>query len=570
MKKGILLLASAFICTSAFAENYFITPTGSGAGDGSSWEDAAAGADINEILSGLEPGDNVYFKAGTYGGSSTDIVPGLTVIGGFPTSAKGTDITGYDPAVNLTIFDCEGKNVNAAKAYVRVAASDDQKELTTTIKGITITGAKSILSADGSNSRSNPHILGSALYCSNAKVILEDVVFKGNTSAVGGVVVAAENSKFLAKHCKWIDNVNDYWTHFPDAGLGFTAVCFTALPSIVINPGRTTSILDGCVFTGNKIEGDSKNKSKWGGLINIVDRTNNKDYSAMSYSDLIAVNNIFDGSELEIFQKGACLRQGMRSYILLAYNTFYGFRASDPALGTTISFHGDNVLTYMGCNIVVDNSNTVENNYAIGLDGNLRSSSDTFAYTSTSFGYNTVSGTTPNKKPESFFTVPTDQWNVTDGEATVFGGNKLTAKGNTMVIEPVKAYADVKMTEVNDAFKATSFPNEFIDVFGDKYSVDLTVDITGAKRSATTYRGAYDPTATGEGTGIGEIPSSSDTLSIEKIGNNIYKVNNGNATVYNVAGQVVCTDTNGIIDLSSASTGVYIISSNGKSQKIVK
>ena len=570
MKKGILLLASAFICTSAFAENYFITPTGSGAGDGSSWEDAAAGADINEILSGLEPGDNVYFKAGTYGGSSTDIVPGLTVIGGFPATAKGTDISGYNPAANLTVFDCQGKNVNSAKAYVRVVASDDQKELTTTIKGITISGAKSILSSDGSNSRSNPHILGSAFYCSNAKVILEDVVFKGNTSAVGGVVVAAENSKFLAKHCKWIDNVNDYWTHFPDAGLGFTAVCFTALPSIVINPGRTTSILDGCVFTGNKIEGDSKNKSKWGGLINIVDRTNNKDYSAMSYSDLIAVNNIFDGSELEIFQKGACLRQGMRSYILLAYNTLYGFRASDPALGTTISFHGDNVLTYMGCNIVVDNSNTVENNYAIGLDGNLRSSSDTFAYTSTSFGYNTVSGTTPNKKPESFFTVPTDQWNVTDGEATVFGGNKLTAKGNTMVIEPVKAYADVKMAEVNDAFKATSFPNEFIDVFGDKYSVDLTVDITGAKRSATTYRGAYDPTATGEGTGIGEMSSSSDTLSIEKIGNNIYKVNNGNATVYNVAGQVVCTDTNGIIDLSSASTGVYIISSNGKSQKIVK
>lgn len=570
MKKSILLLASAFLCTSAFAENYFITPAGCGAGDGSSWEDAAAGADINDILSGLEPGDNVYFMAGTYGGASTDIVPGLTVIGGFPTTAKGADISGYDPVANLTLFDCEGKNVNAAKAYVRVVAGDDQKELVTTIKGITISGAKSILSADGSNSRSNPHIVGSAFYCSNAKVILEDVVFKGNTSAVGGVVVAGENSKFLAKHCKWIDNVNDYWTQFPEAGPGFTAVCFTALPSIVINPGRTTSILDGCVFTGNKIDGDSKNKSKWGGLINIVDRTNNKDYSAMSYSDLIAVNNIFDGGELEIFQKGACLRQGMRSYILLAYNTFYGFRASDPALGTTISFHGDNVLTYMGCNIVVDNSATIDNNYAIGLDNNLRSSSDTFAYTSTSFGYNTVSGTTPNKKPESFFAVATDQWNVVDGEATVFGGNKLTAKGNTMVIEPVKAYADVKMAEVNDAFKATNFPNDFLEVFGDKYNVDLTVDITGAKRSATTYRGAYDPSAQGAGSGIGEIASSSEELSIVRIAKDIYRLNGGSAKVYNVAGQVVCTDANGIIDLTTVSTGIYIISSNGKSHKVVK
>lgn len=570
MKKGILLLASVSICTSAVAGNYFITPTGSGAGDGSCWEDAAAGADINDILSGLEPGDIVYFQAGIYGGSSTDVVPGLTVIGGFPTTAKGTDVSGYNPSANLTVFDCKGKNVNAAKAYVRVVASDDQKELVTTIKGINITGAKSILSADGSNSRSNPKIVGSAFYCANAKVILEDVTFSGNSSAVGGVVVAGENAKFLARHCKWLDNVNDYWTHFPDAGAGFTAVCYTALPSIVINPGRTTSILDGCVFSGNKIEGDSKNKSKWGGLVNIVDRTNNKDYSSMSYSDLIAVNNIFDGSELEIFQKGGCLRQGMRSYILLAYNTFYGFRASDPTLGTTISFHGDNVLTYMGCNIVVDNSASLDNSYAIGLDNNLRSSSDTFAYTSTSFGYNAVSGITPNKKPESFFTVATDKWNVADGETAVFDGNKLTAKGSALVIEPVKAYADVNMTEVNDAFKATNFPNEFIDVFGDKYSVDLTVDITGAKRSAMTYRGAYDPTATGQESGIGEIASPTDKLSIEKIGDCVYRIDGGNATVYNVAGQVVCTCSNGIIDLSSASTGIYIISSNGKSQKIVK
>lgn len=570
MKKSILLISSAILCTSAFAETYFITPSGNGAGDGSSWEDAAAGEDINDILSGLEPGDIVYFQAGTYGGSSTDVVPGLTVIGGFPATAKGTDISGYDPAANLTVFDCQGKNINSAKAYVRVVASDDQKELITTIKGITITGAKSILSSDGSNSRSNPKIVGSAFYCANAKVILEDVTFKSNTSAVGGVVVAGENAKFLAIHCKWVDNVNDYWTHFPDAGAGFTSVCYTALPSIVINPGRTTSILDGCVFTGNKIEGDSKNKSKWGGLINIVDRTNNKDYSAMSYSDLIAVNNIFDGSELEIFQKGGCLRQGMRSYILLAYNTFYGFRASDPSLGTTISFHGDNVLTYMGCNIVVDNSNTIENNYAMGLDNNLRVSSDTFAFTSTSFGYNTVSGITPNKQPESFFTVATDQWNVADGETSVFGGNKLITKGNTMVIEPVKAYADVNMNEVNDAFKATNFPNEFIDVFGDEYKIDLTVDITGAKRSSTTYRGAYDPSATGEGTGISEITDTAHDILIEKIGKDLYRVKGGNATVYNVAGQIICYDTNGIIDLSSTSTGIYIISSNGKSHKIVK
>lgn len=574
MKNALSFISGILFCTSAFANTYFVSPSGNGTQDGSSWDNATACEDIDAVLSTLEAGDIIYFQAGTYGGSSTDVVPGLTVIGGFPSSAKGTDVSGYNPYLNLTIFDCEGKNVNAEKAYVRVVATDAQKNLTTTIKGITITGAKSVFPANGS--RNNQYIVGSAFYCANAKVILEDVLFKGNTSAIGGVVSAGENAKFLAKHCKWIDNVNDYWTHFPDANAGFTSVCYTALPSIIINPGRTTSILDGCVFTGNKIEGDSKNKTKWGGLINIVDRTNDSSYSKMSYADLIAINNIFDGSDLEIFQKGGCLRQGMRSYIFMAYNTIYGFKASDPSVGTTISIHGDNVLAYMGCNIVVDDCKTINNNYAIGLDNNLRSSSGSFTYTSTSFGYNTVSGITPNKTPQSFFTVSTDQWNVANGEMTVFGSNKLTEKGNTMVIEPLSPYADVNTEAVSDAFKDTDFPNDFIDVFGDEYHIDLTMDITGAKRNSTTYRGAYDASIPDISVGILEKNMETPEINIKRISECQYIItgmDNGLASVYDYTGKVLRItplQRNNIIDLSEYNDGIYIIRIADKSFKIFK
>jgi len=266
----------------------------------------------------------------------------------------------------------------------------------------------------------------------------------------------------------------------------------------------------------------------------------------------------------------------------MAYNTIFGFQASDPSVGTTISIHGDNVLAYMGGNIIVDKSSTSDKNYAIGFDNNLRSSSSSFAYESTSFGYNTVSGIinvktkTTEITPKSFLTVPTDQWNVTDGEATVFASNKLTTKGNTMVIEPLSAYADVDMEAVNNAFKNTKFPNDFINVFGNEYNVDLTVDITGAKRNSTTYRGAYDASIPDITVGIAEKSMVNNVINLKRISKDQYIISNrdnGSASIYDYTGKALKTinlQNSDIIDLSGYNDGIYIIRIADKSFKIVK
>ena len=68
----------------ATGTKWYVTPTGNGAGDGTSWADAAPGSSIHVILLSCASGDSVYFAEGTYTSSRVIGLPaGVSLYGGF-------------------------------------------------------------------------------------------------------------------------------------------------------------------------------------------------------------------------------------------------------------------------------------------------------------------------------------------------------------------------------------------------------------------------------------------------------------------------------------------------------
>ncbi len=97
MKRKLYLFAAAALSVlNMQAEVYFVAPQSRGNGDGTSWENAK-GADWNYV-----EGDIVYMSEGTYTVPNIRLVNGVTYQGGFAASAKGADISDYDPASYVT------------------------------------------------------------------------------------------------------------------------------------------------------------------------------------------------------------------------------------------------------------------------------------------------------------------------------------------------------------------------------------------------------------------------------------------------------------------------------------
>jgi len=68
----------------ATGTKWYVTPTGNGAGDGTSWADAAPGSSIHVILLSCASGDSVYFAAGAYTSDRVIGLPaGVSLYGGF-------------------------------------------------------------------------------------------------------------------------------------------------------------------------------------------------------------------------------------------------------------------------------------------------------------------------------------------------------------------------------------------------------------------------------------------------------------------------------------------------------
>lgn len=581
-------MATAAMMTAAFANatDYYCSPEGTGEQDGSSWENAFPAADINEVLANLEPGDMVYLTEGKYTGTKIRPVSGITVIGGYPISAKGTDLSGYNPWVNKTIFDAEGKN--GEEALVKVSGEDGVDAPLTTIKGITITGCVGV--KDESDSYH-----GSAFNCTRSWVLLEDVTFDRNTSIKGGVVVPASGSKFHARHCVWTNNRN---IRTDIGGSDGANNCFQpVLNGRGAKDNKTNIILEGCVMVNNIIKNEDARKAAcYGGGMSFQDGCCN----------LLMVNCLADGGGQTIKQNGGFIRTGNSdngepSLYAFAFNTMFNYSTSHAteSKGKIISING-NAPYFLQGNIIVDNTDgaSVTPNYDAGTVA-VGNKADIAIFTQgfsnnwgkyvpliQSAGDNTVGGflvATIQKDQNgeagsmyktSFLTdFSSDNWSA-PAQNQVFEGN-TTAKDGRYFILPKSNYCDVRLEDAINNFDSYKELEIFKKWFG-WAEVDLSKDLFGNKRAATTYRGAYDPNATaGNPTGIEDLAEVNKmNLIVRSIGNGIFSISGGvgQADVFDINGtRVLSFDASeGSFSLTDSPAGIYIIRTEESYVKIIR
>lgn len=588
-KMTFLAVALAMASINAGAEVYYCSPAGAGDQDGSSWENAFPAEDINEVVSYLEPGDIVYLTEGTYTGTRIRPVQGLSIIGGFPATAKGTDLSGYNPWKYKTVFDAQGKNGSEAFIKVSKDKEDPNPALLTTFKGLTVTGAVGVKDEGDSYH-------GSAFNSTRAWIMMEDVVFDGNTSIKGGVVVPASGTKFHAKHCVWVNNKNIRTDIGSSDG---SNNCFQPVLNGrgSVEDERTSVVLEGCVMVNNTIESaEARAVACYGG--------------AMSFQDdgacaLLMVNCFADGGGQTIKQNGGFVRCGNSkgnypSLYMFAYNTLYNYSTAHAteSKGHIISFNGNSPY-YFQANLIVDSKAgaSVTPNYDNGTVA-VGNKTDIAIFTQgfsnnwgkyvpliASAGDNMVGGflvatiqKDQNGEAGSMYKTtfltdfPSDNWSA-PAQSEIFEG-VTTEKDGRYFILPKAQYCDVNTADGVANFESYQEGEVYKKWFG-WANVDLSVDLFGNKRAATTYRGAYDPNATaGNGSGIAAIAAEAPAFSVKALGNGTFTIAGaeGNADVFSISGSRVLSfdAAEGAFSLADAPAGVYVVRVGGQAVKVVR
>ena len=208
----------------AAAGGFFVKPTATGTGDGSSWDNAADYVGFYNLLDNTKTNSTavtatVYMAAGTYAvNAQINVTPAhnVKIYGGYPSDAKGYSLTGRDVEANQTILDA-GSN----KKILNLTNG------TWIIEGLTFQNAKA---TDG------------AVVLKNAiSITFRNSVFKNNIStSTGGAAVfttALTSQNVLFENCEFINNQANTTTN-ANTGLGGAVVAVgsaTTLPTMTFN-----------------------------------------------------------------------------------------------------------------------------------------------------------------------------------------------------------------------------------------------------------------------------------------------------------------------------------------------
>lgn len=547
MNKLTYLAAAALMTSlSANATTYFCSPEGSGEKDGSSWDNTYPAANISSILSfNLTDGDEVYFTEGTYKGDGTQLLipAGVLLKGGYSaTNPTGT----YNCWTNKTIFDADGKNADTDAnnaAFIKITTKGENPNL---IAGITITGC-----VGGTTST----YCGTALNCTGSYVILENVVFDNNKSKYGGVVAPAGGSQLHAKSCVWSNNQNESST---------ANACQSALSVRGTTSNLANVVLERCVFVNNT---STKTDATYGGLMSCQD----------DGANLAMINCYIDGGGRTISQNGGLMRTGKNRTFVFAFNTFFnaGTTHGTEAKGHLLSLNGGSNIAMVG-NLFLTDKVATENddklNNAVFFQSTIK------AGALTTGGYNLVTGTLlgndiGNSDIDFRSANTTDNW-LAPAYTSVLASDtesayrKATGRNGLNYKQPTATYKDVDLETAKNAF---TLPDCFSFA-----NVDLSLDVNGYTRGATTYRGAYDPDAMVT-TGVGALTAdrSASTLAVSALGKGEFAVSGatGLAQVYDMAGRLVYSSRladNGVLSLSHLAAGVYVVRVANSTVKIIK
>ena len=505
MKKTFITLLCAAMTMGASADTYFFVPgDGLGDQDGTSWENAAAGEYLGDFLSSAEPGTVLCLQEGSYKPSTTTnlwtIGPGVTLIGGYPTTMTGTD-TEYDLSLGgQSIFsadldgDGKGDNLSDAFVYIGPGSPKDKAEEyfsswgePTIVKGITF--------RDGYRKESK--YWGNMVFVQSAVAEFHYCQFLNNNSWRGARDANGSNgaiemwgSLVHITDCIFRDNITAagsgaaFQIRARQSDSGASDVKESSV--VIVERCEITNNIAYC--TGTSTEGDAS-WGTYGGAFSVADNG----------GFLLMANNTI--SESRAWYRGSACRlgggkDGKPNCIYLISNTFFNNECQNGAAGNGSALSsGDNSKSFFMNNIMVE-----DKDYDV-FDG---PHAPVYLQSGTAFGYSggyNVFGTVYDNGDKSDF-VATDNrpksFETLNTTETVFGSNKLTDKGGvSKIIEPtmtVTGIAVADMTAKMDAWIAEG-PQLLKDAYA-KYPLDLTKDQRGYTRAATTMSGAYDKDAT--------------------------------------------------------------------------
>jgi len=542
MKKTLFSMLFVACALCANADTYFFVPgDGLGDQDGTSWENAAGGADLGDFLKDAESGTVICMQEGKYLPSSTYnrwfVGPGVTLIGGYPTTMTGTN-TDYDlskggQSIFSADLDGDTKGDNLSYAFVYVGPGDPTEKAEpyfkdwgepTIFKGITF--------RDGY--RKNSKYWGNMVFVQSAIVEFHFCQFLNNNSwrddrSEGGSNGSIEmwGSRVHIADCIFRDNISAagsgsaFQIRARQSDSGATDIAEASI--VVVERCEITNNISYC--TGTSTEKDAS-WGTYGGAFSVADNG----------GALIMVNNTI--SQSRAWYRGSACRlgggkDGKPNRIYLISNTFLDNECQNGAAGNGSALSaGDNSQSYFMNNIIVEDAA-----YDV-FDG---PHAPVYLQSGTAYGFSggyNVFGTVYDNGDKSTFAAtdlrPSSAATLNTTES-VFGTNQLEDQGGvSKIIAPLTPYSGMKVADMQTqwaTWKADA-PKIIKDAL-DAIDIDFSKDQRGYTRTETTVAGAYDVNA--------EAPTAlvnvnADALPCTKAIVNGQLVIKKNGVVYNAMG----------------------------------
>ena len=458
-KKFTLVAALLAAPAALFAQsNHYISVTGAGSNDGSSWDNAMPFSTLCENIDSYANGDVFYFKEGTYVFSAPLKVTGkgYTFIGGFSKDLTGTsNETPTYPTVTPTIFsgDVNGDGVanegdSECLFSFKANTKNGVKDNLIVLKGLDFTGAYSQASP-GNNATAR-----GALHLDNCGwVEVDNCRFygnvaeepaEGNAKQVGGMAFTSHRSLSVFNDCEFTDN---------KATSRGGAIKLTADGA---DKGKTT--FNRCLIARNTIKNDlgSAICMQHGTYLQIVNST--------------VTGNVGADGEAAVYATGADNTYPRSVYIV---NSTVAGNEGGPQVEMT-----DNANLYVANSIVVS-------------EGDAPAFSVTSVKEFVSGGMNIVGSDAAGTLTWG----DTDDAQAGNNYAKIFGENVL---GDNGVIEPLAETGKYTAAALAEAIADWGI------------GVDVTVDQTGKTRAEGSTPGAYAKTTPSGIQGVEAVEEAGD------------------------------------------------------------
>lgn len=548
LKKTLISLYVVIFCSFTFnanATNFFVKVDAPSNNNGLSWESAFNIADfITAIGTSVLDGDAVFFAGGVYYPSKTTGIKmqniALTLKGGYPTNLSGTDTPELAyPTATPTVLNGDNNNdgvPNTGDVRNAIYVQTTDKPLMATkrdilIQGFTLKGCY--------YSGTNAYEAGAICADCTQSVTLRNCTFTGNECVNGGgAAFSNSGSKSYLKDCIIENNkTGDAGAAVRSTKRGSAAAYFTASVTIersLLADNELTKV----PAAGASVSGGSAIRLSSGDMW-ILNSTiaNNKGYNKAAI-DMDSGTNLYVGSSTIANNQnantsaplGSAIHATTLATIKILNSILVGVKGSTEPV---VYFEG--LPTKSSSQFVSSGANIVGACTFVGGDGFV-------------------------DDQQSIWDTQYDDQKASNTYENLFGNNTLADNGGfskTLVLTSPKSLFEVSWIE-----------GFFTQEYNCPFEVDESVDQRNVIRSANTIVGAYDSAITPNST---QDVVNESNLTLIYYGNSIYSIKGATSVinVLDINGRFIKIEKENIVDMSNLPKGFYLLSTKGKTFKII-